>query len=96
MAKEKSMRELVDAALRRYNFDATITRGHVAIAYREVVGEFIAKLTRSVSYNTDSHTLTVRLSAAALKNELTYKTSDLIAALNRQLGADEVQHIVFL
>lgn len=90
------MKDLVDAALRRYNFDASLTRQQVIDAYNQVVGEFILKLTRSVTYDSNSHTLFVTYSASALKQELSYKTNDLITAINNRLGTTEVQHIVFL
>ena len=82
--------------MRRYSFDESITREHVVQAYRQVVGEFIVKLTRTVVYDTSTHTLRVTLSAPALKNELTYKLSDLRDSINAHLGADEVQKIVLL
>lgn len=96
MANEQSIKELIDAALRRYNFDESITKGHVEQTYRDVVGEFIVKLTRSVYYDARNHTLKIVLSAPALKNELTYKTSDLIASINSRLGSEEVKKIVLL
>ena len=86
-----SMKELIDAALRSCNFDETLTKESVEKAYRDVVGEFISKLTRSVSYNTKNHTLFVELASAALKQEISYKCSDLCDAINRQLGKDEVK-----
>ena len=94
MAHEYTIKDLIDAALRRYNFDESITRGQVENAYREVVGEFIVKLTRSVLYDTQSHTLRVTLSAPALKNELAYKTTDLKDAINRKIGRQEVEKLI--
>ena len=67
MNHEYSIKDLLDAALQRYNFDESITKGHVENAYREVVGEFIVKLTRSVSYSSKTHTLRVSLASPALK-----------------------------
>ena len=90
------MKELIDAALKRYNFTSSITREEVEQAYRLVVGEFIVKLTRSVHYDTRSHTLRVELSAAALKNELSYKTTDLVNAINKKLGNDEVVKLILI
>ena len=49
---DHTMKELIDAALKRYNFTSSITREEVEQAYRLVVGEFIVKLTRSVHYDT--------------------------------------------
>lgn len=96
MSHEFTIKDLVDAALRRYNFDGSITRGQVEQAYRDVVGQFIVQLTRSVKYDPMSHTLRVTLSATALKNELTYKVTDLISAINQKLGRDEVKKLILL
>ena len=96
MSHEYTIKDLIDAALRKYNFDESITSGHVEQAYKEVVGEFIVQLTRSVKYEASSRTLKVVLSSPALKNELTYKTSDLISAINKKLGKNEVVKLLLL
>lgn len=92
---EHTLKDLIDAALRKYNFDESITVERVEQAYRDTVGEFIIMLTRAVNYDTRSHTLKVTLSSPALKNELTYKLTDLINAINKRLGREEVRRIVF-
>lgn len=96
MGHEFTIKDLIDAALRRYNFDGSITRGQVEQAYRDVVGQFIVQLTRSVQYDPMSHTLRVTLSVPALKNELTYKVTDLINAINQKLGHEEVKKLLLL
>ena len=96
MSHEFLLKDLIDPALREYSFDESIVRNRVEEAYRQVVGEFIVKLTRNVNYNCSTHTLKVVLSATALKNELSYKTTDLINAINDNLGHEEVKKIVLL
>lgn len=96
MSHEYTIKDLIDAALRRYNFDDSVTRGQVEQAYREVVGQFLVQLTRSVRYDVATKTLKVVLSSPALKNELTYKTGDLIAAINKKLGREEVAKLLLL
>lgn len=92
---EYSLKDLIDAALRKYNFDDSITVERVEQAYRDTVGEFIVMLTRAVNYDISTHTLKVTLSSPALKNELTYKLTDLAKAINKKLGKNEVWKIVF-
>ena len=96
MSTEYTIKDLIDAALRRYNFDQSITKEHVEQAYRKVVGNFIVKLTRSVYYDTTSKTLKVVLSAPALKNEISYKLTDLRQAINKEVGSEEVDRIVLI
>ena len=96
MGHEYTIKDLVDAALREYNFDESITAERVVRAYRDVVGEFLDKLTRSVQYDVGSHTLKVVFASPALKNEISYKISDLIAAINKRLGKNEVRKLLLL
>lgn len=96
MEHEYTIKDLIDAALRRYNFDESVTRGQVEQAYRDVVGQFIVQLTRSVRYDSVTHTLRVTLSVPALKNELTYKVTDLVNAINQKLGREEVKKLLLL
>ncbi len=96
MNHEHTLKDLIDAALRKYNFDDSIMVERVEQAYRETVGEFIVMLTRAVNYDVHSHALKVTLSSPALKNELSYKTTDLVNAINKRLGRDEVRKIVML
>ena len=95
MDHEYSIKDLIDVALKRYNFDESITQGKVEQAYRDVVGVFIVKLTRSVKYDRDNHTLNVVLASPALKNELMYKVSSLKDSINNKLGKKEVWTIMF-
>ena len=41
-------------------------------------------------------TLYLKVSSAALKNELSYKKSDLILRINSELNRDAIDNIVFL
>ena len=91
---EYTLKDLLDAALRKYNFDESITVERVEQAYRDTVGQFIVMLTRAVNYDLRTHTLKVTLSSPALKNELTYKTTDLKNAINKKLEREEVRKIV--
>ena len=96
MNHEHTLKDLIDAALRKYNFDDSSMVERVEQAYRDTVGEFIVMLTRAVNYDVRSHTLKVTLSSPALKNELSYKITDLTNAINKRLGKDEVRKIVML
>ena len=93
---EYTIKDLVDAALRQYNFDESITTERVLQAYREVVGEFLLKLTRQVQYDAESHVLKVTFASPALKNEVSYKIGDLLAAINKKLGKKTVRRIQLL
>ena len=93
---EYTIKDLIEAALRRYNFNESITENQVVRAYKEVVGEFLVSLTRSVSYDVRSHTLKVVFASPALKNEISYKLTDLRNSINKKIGTDEARRIVLL
>ncbi len=95
MSHEYNLKPLLDAILKRCNMTDYATREQVTAAYNEVVGPFLVQLTRSLNYQYESHTLVVSLASPALRQELTYKTSDLIAAINKKLNKREVWKIIF-
>ena len=96
MRHEYTIKDLIDAALREYNFDESITKERVVQAYRDTVGEFLVKLTRAVDYDVANHTLKVTFASPALKNEDSYKVGDLIAAINKRLGKNIVWKLLLL
>lgn len=93
---EHVIKDLVEVALRRMNFDSSITKTQVENAYRQVVGPFIVKLTWSVRYDVRTKTLKVSLASPALKRELSFKLTDLASAINEHVGSQAVQQIVLL
>lgn len=91
----QNIKDVLDAMFGKLHMDSPLRQEKVKAAYFDVVGELISKMTVDLSYNTQFHVLYVFLRSAALRQELTYKTTDLIAAINRQLGMEEVKKIVF-
>ena len=66
----------------------------VVKTYKSVVGDLISKLTLDIKLK--DKTLYLKLSSAALKNELLYKKTDLLVRINSELNRDAVNNIVFL
>ena len=62
--------------------------------YKSVVGDLISKLTLDIKLK--DKILYLKLSSAALKNELLYKKTDLLVRINSELNRDAVNNIVFL
>ena len=94
MDHEFTLKDLLVDALKKYNFDSSIVKMQVEQAYKEVVGEFIVKLTRSIVFDDNSRTLIVCLASPALRQELSYKTTDLLKAINSKLQGTVVNKIV--
>ncbi|MBR3940340.1 MAG: DUF721 domain-containing protein [Bacteroidales bacterium] len=61
--------------------------------YRFVVGDLISKLTQDIKLR--NKTLYVKISSAALRNELSYKKQDLIIKINSELNYSAIDSIVF-
>lgn len=87
---------LIEAALRQMNFTDTISKTKVEDAYHKVVGDFIDRLTWGVRFDSHAQVLRVSLASPALKKELSFKVSDLIAAINNFVGGPAVKQIIFL
>lgn len=93
-SNEHTLQELLRKAYRRLDMDDAADEMEVRRAYGAVVGDFISRLTTSVSF---SHgTLTVMIVSAALKQELFYRRSSLMQKINEALGCQTVQKIVFI
>ena len=61
--------------------------------YRFVVGDLISKLTQDIKLR--NKTLYVKISSAALRNELSYKKQDLIIKINSEFNYSAIDSIVF-
>lgn len=61
--------------------------------YRFVVGDLISKLTQDIKLR--NKTLYVKISSAALRNELSYKKQDFIIKINSELNYSAIDSIVF-
>lgn len=86
--------DLLSAALRRYNFDATITQSQVKEAYKAVVGEWLTKLTYSIYFDQATGTLHLSLASPALRQEYSYSQTSLMERINAQLPSPLVKKVV--
>lgn len=86
--------DVLGAALKKYNFDETITQGQVERAYKELVGPFLAKLTYSIHYDNERHTLFLKISSPAMRQEFSYKIEELRRSINERLPQPIIHHIV--
>ena len=93
-SNEHTLQELLSKAYHRLDMDEWATEVEVRTAYKAVVGDWLSKLTLTAKY--DKGTLTLRLSSAALKQELFYRRSSLAERINDTLGRQAVHKIVIL
>ena len=88
-----SVGEIIDQAIARASKGDEYLRQQICFRWQEVVGHVVNRYTdrRYV----EGTTLHVYITSAPLKNELRFRTADLVAALNRSVGKDVITDIMF-
>lgn len=88
-----SVGEIIDSAIARTGNRDEYFRQQVCFMWQEVVGPTVNRYT--MRRYIDGSTMHVYISSASLKNELRFRTAELVAALNRLVGKDIVENIMF-
>ena len=89
----KSIKDLVMQNLRVNGLETPLLQKRLVDAWPEVAGETIARHTLNVFV--ENQTLVVRLSSAALRQELSMKRDYYVALLNHHVGAQVIYHVRF-
>ena len=89
----KSIKELVMQNLRTNGLETPLMQKRIVDAWPEVAGDFIARYTLNVYI--ENQTLVVRLSSAALRQELYMQHDYYVARLNNHVGAQVIVRIRF-
>ena len=88
-----SLNEVINELIDAYHLRSKLSEVRVREAWEQMMGSAIAKRTQSI-YLKDK-VLTVQLNSSVLREELSYKRSDIRAALNKLLESEAVSEIVF-
>lgn len=91
---EKKINQAFLDLLRAYGISRKYDEHRLKNEWINVVGQTIAQQTNSLSI--DKEVLYVRLNSPSLRQELSYTKSKLIASLNKVIGIDLINEIVFL
>lgn len=91
---EYTLGDLIKLIYNKCDLNDKVNEMDVIKVYNSIAGDLISKLTKEIKVR--DKTLYLRISSAALKNELAYKRSDLILRINSELNRDAVNNIVFL
>ena len=91
---EYTLGDLIKLIYNECDLTDKVNEMDVIKAYNSIAGNLISKLTKEIKLK--NKTLYLKVSAAALKNELSYKKSDLILRINSELNRDAIDNIVFL
>ncbi|MBQ0160797.1 MAG: DUF721 domain-containing protein [Bacteroidales bacterium] len=93
-SNEHTLQDVLRKAYHKLDLDDVANEIEVKVAYKQVVGDFINRLTWSIKFA--DGTLTVQLASAALKQELFYKRTSLADRINEAIGKNAVKKIVFV
>lgn len=91
---EYTLTDLIRQVFEECDLTDQVNEMDVIKAYKSVAGDLISKLTSSIRLK--DKTLYLKVSSAALKNELSYKKTDLIFRINTELNRDAINNIIFL
>lgn len=87
----KSIAEIFDEAIAASGHADTFAEQQASYLWSEIVGPGVNRLT--IRRYVDRGVLHVTLTSAALKNELSFHRSSLIAAINNRLGRNVITDI---
>jgi predicted nucleic acid-binding Zn ribbon protein len=85
--------DAINELFKQEKLDVKISRFAVKNAWKEIVGEHIAKNTLDISFHESTLFLTLR--SAALKQELSFSKQQIIDSINRFSGSKLIKEIVF-
>lgn len=93
-SNEYTLQDLLAKAYHRLDMDETVSEMEVKKAYAIVVGDFINRLTESVKFK--NGVLRLKLSSAALRQELYYRRDGMMDRINEILDGSVVKRIEML
>lgn len=93
-SNEHTLQDLLAKAYHRLDMDETVSEMEVKKAYAIVVGDFINRLTESVKFK--NGVLRLKLSSAALRQELYYRRDGMMDRINEILDGSVVKRIEML
>lgn len=88
---EYGVAELLEVVYDYYDLRPILDENAVKKAYEEIAGELISKLTTSISFA--GGVMTLRISSAALRQEITMRRSNLMEKINEKIGRELVKEI---
>jgi len=89
----ESLREVIQQVLREQRLDGKLNDKHIIEAWPVVLGKNISKYTTDL--NIKNKTLYVSLSSSVLRHDLFLSRGEIKNALNRHVGHEVINDIVF-
>ena len=91
MQPDRTLNYYLQGALRRLDHGDFADELRIETVYRQLAGDLISRLTSSVQFS--KGILSLRLSSAALRHEMTMRRESLRHKINDYLGAEVVKNI---
>lgn len=92
-SNDQKLGEVIQELLKLYRLEDKLDEVKLMSSWQEVVGEMIAKHTKDLYIRRS--TLFVILDSPALKNELSYSKTQIKESLNKTVGRDVIEEVVF-
>jgi predicted nucleic acid-binding Zn ribbon protein len=93
-SNEQSIKEVIKEMIDLYHLAPKLNERKLVASWEKVVGKMIAKHTTGVFVK--NKTVYIELNSAALRSELSLAKTKLVKSINKEIGSDAVQEIVFL
>lgn len=91
MKKERNIKDVINAMYDKYRMTQKITEMKLVSAWSDISGPLISRHTTEIKLV--NKTLYLKFDNAPLKNEMMYRRTSIIEAVNRELGAGSVEKI---
>lgn len=91
---EYTFHDLLKLVFKNCDMTEQVDEINIIATYKDVVGVLITKLTQDIKVK--NKTLYLKVSSAALRNELSYKKQDLINKINANLKTEAIHTIIFV
>ena len=92
-SNDTTVSELIDLMLNQYGLSGKYKEFRLLQSWNELMGPMVANRTEQLYMS--GRTLIIKLNSAALRSELSYAKSKLIAMLNKEAGDELINDIVF-
>ena len=91
-SNEQSLGDVIREFLQSYQLEEKLNETKLIKAWEKVTGQMVAKHTEGLYIK--NRILFVKVSSAALRQELSYARSKLIKALNKEVNSEVIEDIV--
>lgn len=93
-ADTQLLKDSIQDLLKAYRIQGKITQQQVLAGWEKIMGKAVALKTKELYFK--ERKLFITLNSAPLKHELNMSKSKVIDLINREIGQDYIQEVVFL